>query len=299
MKYACKAFKFQQQVDAPEASFENFFTFLESKGVAPWPLKEASRNALFRGMIHEENRKRYFCGVLIVDSMKKRGFSQEQHVFKEKELNANREVSLFVLELGTCKGLFGSYRGATTISTFLRQLWNEYRNFVIRLQQDAPQNQKRDFSLRGKGQSQQIISSGDLVQMLARFQHITELKYSVQGYDPSLRTVPQSISNQIKSTTQAIRFMAIQPDQTILNFILAAYNRSRRVLKQGKAKYVGTVTGLDSHTDEISLNFDDFSNALFETEDIQGTLNLDDLMGYPGPSILIGLCEQRIFNALC
>lgn len=315
MEFGCKAMQFAEEVKAPEASFSEFFSFLTSKSGQLWPYLYTNsyrtnnplrrKEVLFCKKITYANED-FFIGVILSDSLKKTAFNREGNTVKEVELNANDEINLVVIKLCNYKSLYASYRGAISIDTFFRDLWLDYKQFVIKKRDsNCPQKEKdpkwEDYSFKNKARYSHLISQDNFQNALQTLQNVQELAFSVSGFNPQTCTLGNSVSDNIKSSHQIIRFNANTRLTTKLTeLFLNAYNVSKRILKN-RTKNIGYVKGIDSCGNERTVNFDEILDDLFKTQDIpikSNTLNLDKIEEYPPIKEMLDAASNKGYSIL-
>ena len=301
------AFYFGDQVDAPEASFSNFFQWIKEQATPDrqWPFHVGKKKAdeYTRQLFFDFNDD-YWFGVFI--SAKTNEF---QHYVKKVDGkviieaqavkgNPPVEMNFFCIRRDTCKALFSHYVGSYQFNTFVGDLWAHYRHFVEIQKAKAIKDQKekeaeekkrgekkrqkeliKTFSLNAKCNWSPLFDPTSFEAMLDKLRRIEVVRLTTYETDSP---DDEPVKSRVNTVHKTYRFsMAEEVDTTFRRWIRDMRAGNAVKTKAGKDHYSGSILGMDEEGNDVFINFGHtMKNFLKYDYDKLGTFSVDDLFSH-------------------
>lgn len=300
------AFFFGKEVDAPDASFDNYFKWLKENGSdSQWPFVPRDGNVEIKRTLFCDLDSKHFFGVFLSARN-----AEYQHFVKKDgncvtiearstEGNPPVEINFFCLRRDSNKGIFSHYQGSYRFQQFLPDLWITYKEFVKQQKeffqthsgtydQDASQ-----YSLYGRRCQAPLFTPGTFEQLLERIDVVREVRvtsYSVNAPED------EPVSSKLKSVHKVYRLDEVRADHWIKHWLKSLRQSSAKKIQSGQTTHSGSVIGSDTSGADLAVNFENTMDDYLEYDyDALGTF---DVTGLKHHTIVRTMLEQMNDNLL-
>jgi hypothetical protein len=277
------AFYFGDEVNASDASFDQFFTWIqEMKSDRSWPYHiKFDTSSDIRRQLYFGSNSDYWFGVFISART-----SEFQHFVKRLgdriviEARATGgdppvEMNFFCMRKDSRKGIFSHYRGSYPFSLFLKDFWNCYRSFVedkkeLKLSKLTPGDTKKsietDYSLQFKARYGPLFTPGSFDELIKRLDTIEEVRLTTYSVDAQ---EDQPVSGRIRNVHMIYRLDASEKvNSVVLKWLKSLRSKSAKALTSGHVVYSGSIVGTEDNNplyvgfqnsmdDYLGYNYDD------------------------------------------
>lgn len=306
------SFIFSKEVKAKDASFKNYFKWLSSQNdhelFWPYHIKYAKKTDETRQLYMFVNDD-YWYGVVLSGKNK-----QFQHVKRKKDgkiiIEAVTidgeppvELNFFCIRQDSGKGIYSHYLGSYPFHAFIKDLWGSYREFVLRQKKKALSTRKfpksqinKLYSLAGRCQYGPLYSPEEFEKLLNKLAHIEEVRFTTYEID---NEEDEPVGELFSSKREIYKFKSEKlVTKKIRDWIISQRQKAKKILKDNRIKYTGTIYGYDSSDQPISIDFDKTMQNFLEYDyDKLGTIEVDNLLNHDIiQKMIIRLKNDPIFN---
>jgi hypothetical protein len=270
MRVQGSAFFFGDEVQAPTASFDEFFQWLASLDVGTeWPPHRPFVPGYpYRRRFLINIGRDYYCGVVLSERSAEHGHfvRQEGNVItvEARALGANKpvEINFFTLRKDSHKGIYSHYYGSYSFNGFLGDLWREYVRFVevrkaravaAREPNESEEVVGRPFSIRGKAKWSPLFNPRDFDALVRELDQLTEVRlttYEVDGDDDAPASRDISNIHHVYRLKEGVR-----PTRALLDWLRGKRDKSNRLLRSGRETFSGSVLGVSADGHEKTIGF--------------------------------------------
>lgn len=306
------SFAFSEEVDALDASFSNYFSWLFGKNDSNllWPYHiqfedfpdETKRLYIF-------SNDKYWYGVVVSGKTK-----QFQHILTRENgkttIKAIKvkgeppvELNFFCIRQDSGKGIYSHYFGSYQFRTFIKDLWGTYRQYVSQKKDQAillgklPKGEiDKIYSIAGRCLYGPLYTPDEFTKLLKKLAYIEEVRFTTYEIDSDDDIPVEDIFN---SKREVYNFNSELPvTKKVKDWIASQRTRARKILKDNKLKYTGSVYGYDSTEQPISIDFDKtMQNFLNYDYDKLGSIEIDNLINHDIIKLMILRLENdQIFR---
>jgi len=286
------SFTFAKQVEAPDASFDNYFSWLsglnDKKMIWPYS-KEHGENLNETKELYTYTYEDYWYGLIISGKQKlvqhKRIREDGKIIIKKEEIKGEPPVELnfFCIRRDSGKGVYSHYIGSYQFGQFIKDLWSSYRKFVelkknaAKLDAKLPDDKITEvYSLKGKNESSRLYNPKTFKELVAKLNYMEEVRFSTYECDDE-EDVP--VGDILKSKYAKYKFTKdILINEEKRDWLKMIRSKAKKINDQHKIKYNGSIKGFDNLNNPLSIDFDSTMENHIEYEyDKIGDIDLDEL----------------------